>query len=288
MKEISPGIFVEARYPDINLGVITSPEGLACVDAPPSPSSARQWVARLRSTFGLPIRYLILTDYSADRALTAHVFHARVVAHEETHRRLHAYGARFPTPVIESLASRYDLARMELGGAPVVPPQISCSEQATVHLGDREITLLHMPSATPASIWVYLRAERVLFTGDSVVVGQHPPLAEADSKAWLDALVRLRRKRFVVQAIVPGRGPLCDKTATEPISDYIRMARRRVYSLYRAGRPRADTTGLIPLLLPSFPHTHLPQEWLHRQIKMGLDHIYDELKAGEAPSSYRS
>ena len=113
------------------------------------------------------------------------------------------------------------------------------------------------------------------------MVNQHPALAEADSKSWLDALVLLRRDRFKAETIVPGRGPLSDRSATEPVSNYIRLARRRVHALYRAGRPRADTTALVPEFMAAFPHDDIPKEWLQRQLKAGLDHIYDEHKAAE-------
>jgi len=43
-----------------------------------------------------------------------------------------------------------------------------------------------------------------------------------------------------------GGAPVVDKSATEPISNYLRLVRRRVHSLYRAGRPRADTSALVP------------------------------------------
>ncbi len=283
MKEIGPDIYVETAYHDVTLGVIAAEEGIVCVDSPPSPADAREWVDHLRATFRPPIRYLILTDHNGDRAVNAHVFDTRVVAHAETQTRLQEYGPEFPPPVMESVAARYGLAQSEFYTAPVTQPQVSFTERADIHLGEREITLLHTPSATPGSTWVYISEEELLFTGDSVVIGQHPPLAEADSKSWLDALVRLRRQRFPAKIIVPGRGPLCSKSETEPVSDYIRMVRRRVYSVYRAGRPRADTTALIPDLLAAFPDTPVPEEWLQRHLKTDLDHIYDEYRAADSP-----
>ena len=279
MEKVAPSVFVETTYPGVNVGAIVTKRGIICVDSPICPTDAQEWISRLHSTFGLPIRYLILTDYQCDRAIMASTFRTRVVTQQETQARLYEYGARIPAPVMESITTRYDLFRKELNGIPVIQPQISFCRQATILLGEHEITLWHMPSATPGSLWVFLKKERLLFTGDTVIVDQHPPLTEADSKGWLDALVYLRRERCKADIIIPGRGPLCEKSATAPISEYIRLARRRVYALYRAGRPRAETTNLIPEFIPAFPHAGVSGEWLHKQLKSGLDHIYDEYKA---------
>jgi len=282
MEEIAPNIFVENNYPGVNLGVIVASEGIICVDSPPRLTDAQEWIARVRNRFDAPLCYLILTDYHIDRTITAHAFRTRIISHQETQAKLAGYEPRFPAPALDSVAARYALERRGLDGIPAPHPQVSFCDQATVHLGERKITLLHVPSATHGSLWIYLKEDLVLFTGDTIIMGQHPPLAEANSKGWLDALVHLRRARFKARAIVPGRGRvLCNKSATEPVSAYVRLARRRVYSLYRAGRPRADTTTLIPEFLPLFPHPDAPKEWLQRQLKMGLDHIYDEYKAAK-------
>lgn len=287
MEEIAADIFVETAYTGANVSVIATREGLVCIDSPPCPADASDWISRLRSTFEVPIRYLILTDYNPDRVVTSDEFRARIVAHEKTHARLSSYGPRLPIPTADGVAIRYDLLRKELNGITITEPQVSFCDQATLYVGERQISLVHVPSATPASVWVTVKDESLVFTGDAVVVNQHPSLAEADSKSWLDALVLLRRGRFKADIIIPGRGPLCDKSATEPVSAYIRMARRRVHALYRSGRPRADTTTLIPEFLDVFPHDDIPREWLQRQIKAGLDHIYDEQKAAEASKDKR-
>ena len=84
---------------------------------------------------------------------------------------------------------------------------------------------------------------------------------------------------------MPGRGPLVDKDLTEPVSYYLRLARRRVQSLYRAGRPRADTATLVPELLELFPYHESDLEQIQRRIKTGLDRIYEEIKATDSPDS---
>jgi hypothetical protein len=121
--------------------------------------------------------------------------------------------------------------------------------------------------------------------GDSVLADQHPYISSPSTKNWLESLTILRRSRFAADWIIPGRGPLVDKDATEPISEYLRLARRRVQSLYRAGRPRADTSTLVSELLDLFPYDDSDPEQIQRRIKTGLDRIYEEIKANDTPDN---
>jgi glyoxylase-like metal-dependent hydrolase (beta-lactamase superfamily II) len=138
-----------------------------------------------------------------------------------------------------------------------------------------------MPGPTLGNVWVHLPEQRILFVGDSIVTGQHPYISSPCTKNWLDNLTVLRRSRFPADTIVPGRGPIVDKSATEPLSNYLRLVRRRVQSLYRAGRPRADTSALVPELLDLFPYHESELENIQRRIKVGLDRIYEEFKTND-------
>ena len=282
MHEIAPGIYVETHYPGVNVGAIVTEEGNILIDSPSIPHSAYDWLTRVSRSTGRPIRFLVITDYHTDRTLNAHQMHTRVVAHEESHAKLRAYDTHFPPPFLDNVAARYELPRKELNGTQVILPQITFCQEMTLQLGERRITLLHRPSATPGSLWVLLENDNILFSGDTLVVGQHPPLSEAQTDPWLEALTDLEENHPDVEIIVPGRGSLCDRKAIPPVKDYIQRARNRVHELYCAGRPRADTTSLIPEFMSGFPLGDASEEWIQRQLKSGLDHIYDEFKAANA------
>ena len=103
---------------------------------------------------------------------------------------------------------------------------------------------------------------------------------------WLAALTRLRQDpRFHDAIIVPGRGPLCDVSATEPLIAYLQLARERTAELYQAGRPKGDLNDVAADLLPLYTIADGQRERVQRQIKMGLDTLYDEFKAADAVSS---
>lgn len=277
MKEISPGIFVETKYRLVTVGAVLTGEGWVLIDTPPFPDDAHDWREQLMRKTPLPVLFIINTDHHRDRILGNCWFKALVVAHEHTHQAVRALPGAFLENAVEALAAD-QAERRSFTGLKLVPPSISFSDRLSIKRSGREIPVISMPGPTPGTAWVHFPEERIVFTGDSVVVGTHPYLSYADSKAWLDNLTALRRARFAADVIVPGRGPVTDKAATEPVSEYVRVARRRVYSLFRAGRPRADTTTLVPEFLPMFPVTDSYEE-VQRRIKSGLDHVYEEYKA---------
>ena len=63
-----------------------------------------------------------------------------------------------------------------------------------LHRDDQVLSIKTVAGAAPGSVWVFLPERDVLFAGDTVVVGTHPPMeATPDTKAWLDTLKGLRR-----------------------------------------------------------------------------------------------
>ena len=280
MDEIKNGIYASTQLRRVTVGAILTDEGWILIDTPPYPNDARYWRERLVHEHPLPILFVINTDHHRDRILGNHWFQAPVVAHQYTSQAVRSLPGTFLENAVDALATS-DEERRTFAGLKLVPPDITFSERLYIKRGGRVVTLLSMPGPTPGSTWVHFPDERIVFTGDSVVVGVHPPMAHASTKAWLDSLTALRRARFAADVIVPGRGPLTDKTFTTPVSEYVRVARRRVYSLFRAGRPRADTTTLVPEFMALFPVRDSSLEDIQRQIKSGLDHIYEEFKAAE-------
>ena len=173
---------------------------------------------------------------------------------------------------------------MSFSGVRLRQPRITFSERMTVYVDGFPVPLLAMPGPTPGNIWVHLPDARVVFTGDSVVLGQPLYLGQVQSKAWLNSLTLLRRPRFAADVIVPGRGPLTDKEATQQVSELVRYLRRRVQRLYSAGRARAEIADIVPGVLEQLA---IPpeQEDVHRRFKLGLESIYDELRLEDEADS---
>jgi cyclase len=270
---------VETGFRLVNVGAILTDQGFVLIDTPPYPQDARYWRERLTEISDLPILAIINTDSHRDRIFGNGWFDAPVIiAHDETILQLQSLPSTFIDFSVEAFCHNL-LGRSSFAGAHLRLPTVGFTHRMQIRYGERTIPLLAMPGPSVGSVWVHLPDQRVLFVGDSVVTDQHPFIASPCTKQWLDSLSILRRARFPADQIVPGRGPLVDKTATEPISNYLRLVRRRVQSLYRAGRPRADTSTLVPELMDLFPYDLADTEQVQRRIKMGLDRIYEEFKS---------
>jgi len=281
VPELAPGVFVETRFRRVNVGAILTDDGFILIDTPPYPDDALAWRAQLEAISDRPVAAIVNTDFHRDRVLGNGWFEPRViVAHEETIAALKSLPAAFLDAAVDALAASAG-ERGGFAGVRLALPSVGFSQRLQLRYGGRAVHLLSMPGPTPGSIWVHLPEQRILFAGDSVVVDRHLHITNPVTKSWLDNLTELRRTRFAVDVIVCGSGPLADKDATDPISAYLRVARRRVLSLYNAGRPRADTSALLPELLELFPYEREDADEVQRRVKAGLDRIYEEFKLGE-------
>ncbi len=277
MQEIADGVVVATEYRRITVGAFAAGRGIICVDVPPFPHEARHWRSQLLERFKQPIRLIVLTDAHRDRLLGLHWFEeAEIIAHDATFAAIAALPSSFIDQAADALSRNSD-ERLSFSSVRLRLPRITFSERMHAYVDSVGVPVFSMPGPTPGNVWVHLAEQRVVFTGDSVVHGQPPHMAQAQSKAWLDSLTLLRRPRFAADAIVPGRGAPVDKEATQAISELIRQARRLVQRYHRTGRPKADIGEVVAEFL-----THLtvaPEDLgdVTRRVRAGLESIYDEL-----------
>ncbi|MDY6874739.1 MAG: MBL fold metallo-hydrolase [Chloroflexota bacterium] len=277
MEKIAPNVYVSTEYPGVNVGCILTPAGVVAVDAPTLPGDALAWRQQIEAAGG-PVLYVVLTDAHPDRLLSAKLLEAPIVAARASYERASAYTDGFWRGVVDGWARCCPDAADDLAGTHIALPEILFTSSITLRKGGMDVTVGAIAGAAPGSAHIYLREPDILFIGDTLVAGTHPYLAAAsNTKAWLKTLRTLRRARFSKTTIVPGRGSLCDQSATRPLSQYIVLARRRVRSLHTAGMARVDTATLVAELLPLFPVSEDERELVQRRIKAGLDRLYGEL-----------
>ncbi|HEX3051670.1 MAG TPA: MBL fold metallo-hydrolase [Aggregatilineaceae bacterium] len=281
MQEVSSGVFIATEFRRVTVGAILTDEGFVLIDTPPYPDDALRWRERLFQLSDKPILAIVNTDCHRDRVLGNYWFDAKVViAQDDTIAQMRNLPSAFLDSAIESLIADTG-ERGNFAGVQLQVPSVGFSRRMQIRYGGRSIPLLAMPGPTTGNLWVHLPEERIVFVGDSVLTDQTPYISSPCTKNWLDNLTVLRRDRFPADTLVPGRGVITDKSATDLISNYLRVARRRVLSVYRAGRPRADTATIVPELLELFPYEEEDMERIQRRIKAGLDRIYEEYKLND-------
>ena len=98
----------------------------------------------------------------------------------------------------------------------------------------------------------------------------------AVSRQWLEALTYLRKLRYDV--LVPGHGELCGKEATERMSQFLRLVRRRVRSAYHVGLPKAETSRSLRHLIHEWPIPPFERPKADRRFKSSLNRVWNEMR----------
>jgi cyclase len=277
MKEIAPGIYVQSRYEGANLGCILTDAGAIVVDTPLIPADGRSWAADVARVADGKVLYVFNTDHHRAHIIGNQYFDAPVIAHEVAWKEMSNYREAFIERT-KNIFKRQSELVAQFDEVTIKKPEITFTGQLLVKKGGREVHFIHLGGHTPATSGVWLPRERVLFTGDLVVVGEHPSLGQCNSKEWLDVLTRLRKMSLA--AIVPGHGPLCNVEATEPISNYIRLLRAKVRNQLKTGRSKSEAAVVISQMIDCFPYRPGDKSFVEKRIRAGVSRVYDEMKAG--------
>lgn len=278
MEQVADNVFIETSYEGVNVGAILTSQGIIAIDTPTYPRQAREWATRLQSTFHQPLLYLILTDYSGERILNTRWFNAPIIVHEATADKMHSYDKRYPSALLENISSRNPARSRELSGGQIEKPTMSFSNNLQLLKGDTSLLLQAAPGPTKGNLWVYLPQRNLLFTGDSITAGYHPLLQEGISQQWLETVKKVQNWEGTRPLILPGRGAASPASVADGMVAYLSCLRGHIQAHIQAGKPREDTAVYIPQLLTFFPNNGTPTDWLQQQLKLSLDHVYDEIQ----------
>lgn len=241
--EVAKGIycFISKPYGDVGLDgnavAIVSDDGVLVFDANGTPAASAAVLTELRKRTRQPVRFVVYSHWHWDHwygtETYTHAFQdVRVIAHEKARtlmlgpaidfnrpgieRQLPAYVASVEKkaetdPSARALAEEDRFFLEQKRHASLVLPNETYSDRLTLHLGGREIQLLHYDRAvTPGDTLVFLPAERIVISGDLLVNPISFALSSYPS-GWL--LVLERVEALAPSIIVPGHGkPLYDLT----------------------------------------------------------------------------
>jgi glyoxylase-like metal-dependent hydrolase (beta-lactamase superfamily II) len=255
-------LFRSAPYGDVGLDgnsvAIVGSDGVLVFDTNGTPAGAAAVLAGIRGLTSQPVRYVVNSHWHWDHWYGTEVYQrafpgVQVIAHENTRAMMAGPAIDFNRPGLESQLPAYlkgleqtvaaaesatppppELARLkqvladdrffleQKTAAQLVLPTITYSRQLTLHMGGREIQVLHHDRAvTPGDTFLYLPKEKVLVTGDLLV----NPISFALSSyptSWLETLAHI--DAMDVAVLVPGHGePLRDKKLLRATMDVFRV-----------------------------------------------------------------
>ena len=281
IREIAPDIYVQTEYHGANVAFIITGEGVILIDTPMLPDEARLWWSEILKRTDQEIIYVINTDHHRAHIIGNQFFPtATVIAHEMAWKEMNSYGDSFRIRLINMYRDRIPEAVAEWKAhLEIIKPQITFTGRTVLFKGDKEIHIIPVGGHTPATSIIFLPKERLLFTGDQVVTNRPPFLSQGNTKEWLQSLTYVRKLDY--DLLIPGHGELTGKEATETMSEYLRLVRRRVRSAYKSGLSKADTARSLSHLIRFWPIPGFERPKADRRFKSGLGRVWNEIRAEE-------
>ena len=251
MTELAPGVHAYLQVGGglmiSNAGLITGRAGSVAVDALFAPRMTRGFLDEAARVTAAPIHTLVNTHHHLDHTLGNHAFAGRaIIAHALTRGEMMRTmpGTDLIRARVKGIAPHFAADMDE--PFEVVLPNISYEERMSLWVDDREVQLIHVPTAhTIDDTLVYLPAERLLFAGDVVFFYVTPLAFEGSILGWLAALDII--ERLDVERIIPGHGPVGTPAELELLRGYFERLRDQARRLYDAGVPAEQAVMQVDL-----------------------------------------
>ncbi len=123
-------------------------------------------------------------------------------------------------------------------------------------VGYKQVDLYNVgPAHTNGDVLVHVPGDRTVFTGDIMFVEGHPIIWAGPVENWIATCDRILS--WDVEIIVPGHGPICDKTAVRELKLYLTTLRDAAKVRYDAGLHW--TAAAEEIVIDLFPH------WIDRE-----------------------
>jgi len=216
--------------------------------------SLRARLEYLRDIPQLKLEYIILTHHHIDHASGAprlrQATGARICLHPREDRVLRDWKENAPQdlPPAGSLEERVRAWRHEAARATA---DRLVEDGDTIAVGGVTIEVVHTPGHTLGSICLYVREERALFTGDTVLglgtVAIAPP-PHGDMGLYIQSLERL--KGYDAALLLPGHGPPVQDVGRklQELIDHRHERERQI--LAALGRGRGTVKALLDDIYP--------------------------------------
>ena len=199
-----PGIATDNEGFISNAGFVVTSQGVVVYDALGTPSLAKKMIQNIRKVTDKPIKTVVVGHYHADHIYGLQVFKE--------------LGATILAPIgyAEYMNSPFALERLEERRFSLEPwvnekthllhPDRVIKQSETFTLGDTRFTMSLLGSAhSQGDMTLYIENDKVLFSGDIIFAGRVPFLGNANTKNWLETLIKFETDN--VSALIPGHGP---------------------------------------------------------------------------------
>ncbi len=187
-----------------NAGFIVTDEGVIVFDTLGTPSLANLLLTKIRSVTDKPVIKVIVSHYHADHIYGLQVFKelgAQIIAPQGAMEYL-------SSPENEELleSRRFLLEPWVNKNTHLVTPDVIVDKPMKFSHGGIDFTLDVLGAAhSDGDLTLFVEPENVFFSGDIIFEGRVPYLGDANTKRWLDTLIKMEVGK--IAALIPGHGP---------------------------------------------------------------------------------
>ncbi len=191
MLEIIPGHY---RYENGNrvAGVIVTDEGAVVLDGLSNPEMGQDVRAKVLAATGQPVRYLVNST-----------FHNNYTRGNAAYTDVVSIGHEFYREDLVALMEEDGVSAEERASR---LPKMTFSENMTLHLGGKEIQIIHSgPAHTRGDSIMYVPEDRIVYVSELIFYNRFP-FYNSGYLGWIDAIDRILA--MDVDIFVPGQGPM--------------------------------------------------------------------------------
>lgn len=269
VKEVAEGVYAFiGENGATNSGFVVTSEGVVVIDTQGPKEAVMELKEKIRKTAGdKPVIHAVNTHYHGDHTFGNQYFTdslGGIIAHEKTREAL----------ITRDSAHRKRFKRFfgedSLIGFNFTPPDITFTGRLTLSGGGRTIELVYTgPAHTDGDVYVYLPAEKVVFTGDLLYKKRLPWLADGVVQGAIRACDELLALDAGVY--VPGHGGVATRKDVVEYKRYLETLTKEVKSLIDKGRTLKEIKQKISL--PDYSEYGKYGEWL----PLNAEKVYNEL-----------
>ncbi len=265
-------VFTSDLYVKVTAGVIFTSQGVVVIDTQLFLQETSELLDLVRRRSKNGVRYVVNTHSHSDHVYGTYLFDgAEVISHELCRQTLQKHGEKD----LEEAKDRIpELAEVQLR-----LPSITFTEELTLRLGNKTLRLMHTPGTTPDSIVVYVRENKVLFAGDTVM--PVPYIVDGDRLELKESLRAIGK--LSLDNIVQGHGGVLlrgeIKATLKSSIAYLDTIYEKVQEKIEAGAPLDE---LRRIGIESCGKSRIPLDGLVQDLhQANLEALYDQLISGE-------
>jgi glyoxylase-like metal-dependent hydrolase (beta-lactamase superfamily II) len=287
LEEIGDGLFAYLQpgggWGWSNAGLVSDDEHTLLIDTLFDLELTGQMLSEMRRAVPAAARVqtLVNTHANGDHCYGNQLLgDARIIASERTAAEMLELPASAMAQLVGQAPNMGDLGEFFLHcfgafrfeGIEDVFPQETFSGELSLRVGEREVRLIELgPAHTKGDTVALLPGDRVLFSGDVLFNdGGHPIAWAGPVSNWICACERILE--MDVDVIVPGHGPLAEKSAVLELKAYFEYLTEQANACH--------SQGMTPLQAAQTISLDRWAQWGERErLVVNIDTIYRELSA---------